>query len=127
MKKKLLQLITLGCSITLVVLFIRFKAQYYSTPLLNPNPNGGVLTNTRDSIKKDTIKKLTVLPSSKVMLVLDDMPKLKPKDTLVQIFDSVTYKLIMSGSKSATVFDRTDLFIKKKDTLPKDTLNNGKK
>ncbi len=113
---KIIKILTLTSSLTLVTLFITYRGGYFDNLLYSENsnmqisPNGGAISESKkdtSQIKKDSIRKAKLkMSSSKSLIIIDDM-KLKP-DSITTKTETLNTKIMesirMSSSKSGIIF-----------------------
>ncbi|TCI94421.1 hypothetical protein [Tenacibaculum sp. M341] len=100
MKNKIIKGITLSFFTTLIIAFVAYKSGYFK----NQQP-----TNN-STIKVDSIKKIQLLSSSKLIVLKDH--EMVINDSVKKEMDSMSIesdKIILSSSKSGIIFTQDDL------------------
>lgn len=106
MKQKLVMTITLLTFIALVSGFVMYRSGLFEETF-QPGSNGGVVKTTKTDkiLNKDTTKRVTVIPSSKVIIMTDQgfVEPTKIKQFPIDSTDTKRLEL-MGGSKSVILF-----------------------
>lgn len=113
MKRKIIKGLTIILFSTLITSFVAYRSGFFGGLKLSysVSPNGSALKTQNDSIKKkDSIKKVSLMPSSKVLII---------KDYTIQVGDTVRIETDTSSKIKPLIFSTKSAIILKPDDLTK--------